>query len=90
MNRRHIVILIVSVVLGAFIGGLIGTRNSDQKQAAISVMSQIAENTGSTRYKAAAEIGHQEIRNDKMTGYGIGGIIGSVVGMIFIVLSRKQ
>ncbi|QSF45284.1 hypothetical protein [Paenibacillus tianjinensis] len=82
--------MIVSVVLGAFIGGLIGTRNSDQKQVAISVMSQIAENTGSAKYKAATEIGRQEMQNDKMTGYGIGGIIGGVVGMIFIVLSRKQ
>lgn len=53
------------------------------------MMSQVAENTGSMKFRAGAEIGRQEIQNDRMAGYSIGGIVGGVVRLIFIAVTRK-
>lgn len=89
MTRSKIVVIAICIVLGAFIGGLISTQDSNKKKEAIAMMSQIAENTGSMKYSAGAEIGRKEMQNDKMSGYGIGGIIGGVVGLIFIAVTRK-
>ncbi|HEY4430315.1 MAG TPA: hypothetical protein VGN87_04665 [Paenibacillus sp.] len=89
MTRSKIVVILVCIVFGAFIGGLINTQDSNKKQEAISVMSQISENTGSMKYIIGAEIGRQELRNDKITCYSIGGIIGGLVGLILIAMPRK-
>ncbi|WP_339245681.1 hypothetical protein NST58_01000 [Paenibacillus sp. FSL R10-2796] len=89
MTRSKVVVTVVCIVLGAFIGGLISTQESDKKQKAIAMMSQVAENTGSMKFRAGAEIGRQEMQSDRIVGYGIGGIVGGVVGLIFITVTRK-
>lgn len=89
MARSKVVVIAVFIVLGGIIGGLISTRNNEQKQAAISAMYQIADNTGSMKFRVGADIGRQEIKNDKLVGYGIGGIIGGLVGLICIAVTRK-
>lgn len=89
-TNGRVLIVVVCIVIGAIIGGNISSRDSEKKTAAIEMISQLAEETGSAKYAVGADIGRREIQSDKTTGYGIGGIIGGVVGAVAVSLIRKK
>lgn len=83
-------LVLICILLGIFIGGSISSRDHDKKKEALNVLTQVAAETRSAKVEAASQIGKQELQNDKVTGYGIGGIVGGVTGLIAVSLTRKK
>jgi|GEM_PF-5010628 len=89
-TNGRVLIVICCIVVGVIIGGSISSRDSEKKTAAIEIMSQIAAETGSAKYAVGADIGRRGVQSDKTTGYGIGAIVGGVIGAIVVSASRKK